>query len=209
MKFKLTIHGQEVPSREPKAMAQFANRSLTDNLGRAERSYVSEGIDAYFKGETDRAIEKLMSALNINPRNAEACLYMARVCKMKNAPAIAIGYFDRAVEADPNNSEARIERGLAVLEKRSGLWSDASNALADFSTAFILNSNEVRALYYMGVCKHRMWDYGDALALFERYSELAPIDILAARELEIYREKTRTFGHYSDMSLMHRTFMYS
>ena len=207
MKPKLTIYSREVPSREPRV--DFSGRDMSEGLAGAERAHLSAGVESLTKGNIPDAIESFLKVLNINQKNPEACLFMGILCKRMRDYNDAIRYLDQAIKSDPANSEAYMERGLAILEKRSGLWTDANAALVDFSSAFLLNPNEVRALYFMGVCKHRMMDYTDALALFERYGELVPVDILAARELEIYRCKTRYLMHYSEMSMLYGRNIYS
>ena len=194
MKPKLTIHGREIPLRVPKA--QFADRNLTECRGNSERAYVSQGIDFFFSGDIPKATESLMHALSINPNNAEACLYMGRIAKCNGSTA-AISYFTQAIATDRMNSEAYMERGLALLERRSGSAKDALDAKADFETALALNPHEARAHYYIGMCRHRMMEYSEALKSFETYSDLEPVDVEAAQFLEKYRTMTRYYMHYT------------
>ncbi|HET7090605.1 MAG TPA: hypothetical protein VFL17_18390 [Anaerolineae bacterium] len=73
----------------------------------------SEGIDAFRNGETERARTLFMQALDANPRNEDALLWLSQIAESDTERA---GYFRRILDINPGNATAR--RGLEAIEGR-------------------------------------------------------------------------------------------
>ncbi|HKZ85754.1 MAG TPA: hypothetical protein VJ793_19120 [Anaerolineae bacterium] len=71
----------------------------------------SQGIDAFRNGETERARTLFMQALDANPRNEDALLWLSQLAE---SDAERASYFRRILDINPNNATAR--RGLQAIE---------------------------------------------------------------------------------------------
>ncbi len=73
----------------------------------------SQGIDAFRNGETERARTLFMQALDANPRNEDALLWLSQLAE---SDAERASYFRRILDINPGNATAR--RGLEAIEGR-------------------------------------------------------------------------------------------
>jgi tetratricopeptide (TPR) repeat protein len=192
-------------TRQP-ARTVFSGRNMTDGLRAAEGYFLGEAMLQYADGKLAKAMENFRNALHINPGNPQTHFYLGRACRRMNRADDAIAHLSDAIRLDPANAEAYKERGLARLQKRSGLWSDANAALGDFALALDHNSKDYSTFYYMAICRDRMWDWDVALSLLETYCELVPYDVKAAKELDIYRYQLEHMMQYHDRAQRRGTF---
>ena len=86
----------------------------------------------------------------------------------------------RAVELDPESTEAHAARGLA-----ESLSKNYHAAEPEFETAMRLNPRSYDAVYYYGRCKFAQGLKAEAAALFRKASELDPADYQSLNHLEM------------------------
>ena len=73
------------------------------------------GVVRMRTGQADEGMRRFREAIDRDPGNAEALLYLAGALASSGRPADALPYFDRAIEADPASTMALNGLGLARM----------------------------------------------------------------------------------------------
>lgn len=69
--------------------------------------YYTEGLSLKKDGNIEQAIEKLITALNLNPQYGDACIELANLYDLKGLYKEAAYYYTRVLGIDQNNEEAK------------------------------------------------------------------------------------------------------
>lgn len=69
--------------------------------------YVRQSLQYMYAGRLDEALISVKTAIDINPKSADAYTVAALVYNKNNQPDLAEKYFKHALEIDPNNSAAQ------------------------------------------------------------------------------------------------------
>lgn len=98
-----------------------------------------EGRAERIAGRLDSAIDHLESALVVDPRNRGAYIQLAEVARARDLPGQAIRYYREALQLEPNDREALLGQGEALVFK--GAMTQARE-----------NLDRLRTLCGMGSC---------------------------------------------------------
>ena len=129
---KPSAAAQQVPSPErTKALADKSAEPLIEQL----RSKPNDAVllaqigNAYYDKQVfPTAIDFYQKSLAINPKDTAVRTDMATALFYSNDPARAIAEFDRALKDDPENSNARFNRGIVKWQAKM----DVKGALEDW-----------------------------------------------------------------------------
>jgi tetratricopeptide (TPR) repeat protein len=113
------------------AEEEFAEALRVD--GESAEIETKLGMIAGFRARQDLAFDHYSRAYNLNPRNLEAQLGMAKILVLREEPKKALPYLRTVVDADPMNVEARYR--YAAVCKQLGLMAEANRQLALFREA--------------------------------------------------------------------------
>ena len=106
-----------------------------DNEGRTAASYLNEGSARAASGDEDGALKAFGKAVQLDPDNASALVYAARIYTQRGELPRAGELLDRAVRLKPNDSAVHLQRaawGLAAGDlPRAGAELDAAARLDD------------------------------------------------------------------------------
>jgi predicted AlkP superfamily phosphohydrolase/phosphomutase/tetratricopeptide (TPR) repeat protein len=106
-----------------------------DNDGRTAASYLNEGSARAASGDEDGALKAFGKALQLDPDNASALVYAARIYTQRGELPRAGELLDRAVRLKPNDSAVHLQRaawGLAARDlPRVGAELDAAARVDD------------------------------------------------------------------------------
>ncbi len=80
-----------------------------------EAKYVAHGKSLYESGDLVKAALEFKNALQINPRDLEAQLYMARIAEKNQQLDVAAATYQKVADADPKNFEANQKAGQYSL----------------------------------------------------------------------------------------------
>ncbi len=120
------------------------------------------------QGHAEPAMEKYRECLALNPSYAAARLNLGVLLYQANRPAEALEAFAAVLDYDPENQQARVSRGWALLALRR-------HAVEVFREATRHDARDPQAWYGLGVALKGQSDSPDETALaFKRASELEP-----------------------------------
>jgi len=121
------------------------------------------------RGEIDRAIPLIRTALLLRPDLAEANLNLGLALLLKGKPEDALPYFRMALLIKPGFAEAETNQGaaLASLGRRE-------EALAHYQAALRINPEFAEAHNNIGIIQAGEGRYGEAEASFRKASECKP-----------------------------------
>ncbi|MDD5554187.1 MAG: tetratricopeptide repeat protein [Patescibacteria group bacterium] len=91
---------------------------ILDQLGKIykdERIYYEQGRLYYNQGETDKALDKFLKVIEINPVHSNALYSIGLALELKGEDKLALEYFKKVLELNPNNAE--IKKKVEELEK--------------------------------------------------------------------------------------------
>ncbi len=103
--------------------------------------YYNRGLEYQRKGQYDKAISDYSKAIEINPRDAEACYNRGNAYQINGQYDQAISDYNKAIEINPRYAKAYNNRGYAYYEK-----GEYDRACSDYQKACEL-----------GVCKGLNW----------------------------------------------------
>jgi tetratricopeptide (TPR) repeat protein len=134
----------------------------------SQSEFLQKGIDAFEKGEYKSATKFLKKEVKKNPNNAEAYFYLGLT---KNSEDLNKGIeeFDKAIEINPNFSEAYGLRGTIKSHKN-----DEKGALSDYSKAIELDPNNFGNYFNRAWLLESSGDYKNALQDCFKSIELNP-----------------------------------
>jgi tetratricopeptide (TPR) repeat protein/cellulose biosynthesis protein BcsQ len=146
---------------------------------RAGGPHLSSGLlaaeNALRVGDRARAVAEYRAALRMDPGNATLRLRLGLVLKDEGAWREALEQFDAAVNAEPQYAEAWREKGIAEnkLFSRGGGVADLPDGVASLQRAIELNPQDFDALASLGGAYKRAGRLDDAIAMYERATELS------------------------------------
>jgi tetratricopeptide (TPR) repeat protein len=110
----------------------FVGIGLLSHLRNTDVSYdvLTKGIEYYKNGKDDEALQEIMKAIKINPKNAEAYCMLGNVYDNKGDTKQSIVAFNKAVEIKPNLTEAYYNRGNVYRK-----MGDFDQAISDYTKA--------------------------------------------------------------------------
>src|SRR5260370_6513486 len=112
------------------------------------------------------ALTELQTAVGLNPANAAARRFLARIYLQQNNPSAAEGELRQALKLKPSE-EMYFERGLT-----EGQLGNVDGAVAELRHALGLNPRFVPAHSLLGVTLRRQGNHAGALAEFRRAVDL-------------------------------------
>jgi cellulose synthase operon protein C len=152
---------------------------------------------AFTMGQYDDAMKKADELLAIAP-TADTHLLKGEILERKGDHAGAMGEFDQAIKADPNNLGGYIER--AQLAIASG---DDAKAQADVKTAIGIAPRSVPAQYLQALILARAKDYAGADTLLTKYASAFPafprgfyLQAIVKSELKQYEQAESAISSY-------------
>ncbi len=80
--------------------------------------YIDRGIYLLEQDQPEKAIEQLQKALEIEPENLEALLYMAVALRLQGETERAETFINRVLTKAPDNPRALIEAGVIKIQKK-------------------------------------------------------------------------------------------
>ncbi len=127
------------------------------------------GVVAYGEDRLDDARAQFQKVLELDAEDTAALRYLGLIAQKKKDPAAAVGFYDRALALDPEDTEIQLDRGIALLD--AGRVPEARQALAQVTQ---LEPDEARAHFFLGVALYRAQAYDEASAAFDRAATLDP-----------------------------------
>lgn len=150
--------------------------------------------DAYLKkGNTEKAEENYLLALEAQKDNADAVLGLARVSRNRGDSRAALGYLVKARELAGNSPELHYKVGVAAFDL--GTFDDAQN---DLEQAVKLKPNEPAYLIALGAVWLKKSDLFAAEKIFRRALELQPRNSQAEMYLGYVLYKQKKFSEARD-----------
>lgn len=143
-------------------------------VGDNSRAHRNIGRSLEQLGQLDGAINSLTKAANLDPENPEILFDVAIVHDLKEDTDLAIATYKRALELNPEYTEARYN--LAELMMRTGQTFEATN---EFQTILNRVPDHHQALNGMATCYLNQKEYGEAIGLLSRAIAVAPTYPLA------------------------------
>ena len=121
-------------------------------------------------GDTIRAIEWFQKAIDLDPEYVEA-LDMCGVLYSAMGNPLALAYFNRLVELQPENRIALYNRGMYHLEVK-----DWNQALEDFTNCTKLDPNDIESWFNLGYIHLQLQLYPEARGYFNTALRIQPIN---------------------------------
>jgi len=169
------------------AQAAEAERILHDIWSanpRETQALVGLGTIAAGAGNHDLAVNRMASALAVDPECVPALCWMSYLFRLKGQLAASRGYAEKAVALEPNNPVTHI--ALARCLKAQGL---VAEAVASLRTAVSLDPHNPAPMYELAESMMGVRFERDAVEILERAVSLSPnpegLLRLASLELEL------------------------
>jgi serine/threonine protein kinase/tetratricopeptide (TPR) repeat protein len=149
---------------------------------RSDSALVHQNLAAALnsKRDFDGAIREFQSALQIDPKSADAHLHLGYLWKAKGEGEKAISEFDaairecrEAIRLDPKDATTQCNLGVALWEK-----GDLDAAFREFQSAVRISPNLAMAHNYLGLVLQRKGRLDDAISEFR---EAVRFDAISAR----------------------------
>ena len=125
--------------------------------------------------------------LQINPLHFGAQHFLGVVAFQMGSPEQAVKLIGEAIELNPNEPAAHVNRGLGLI-----VLGKHDEALADFDRAITLKPDHVAAHQNRAISLHGLKRYADALAGFDKAIHLRPDNA------QIHYNKGKTFGEMNE-----------
>jgi len=166
--------------REDAIKCKYCGSDLVQIDPSLAKTYLNGGSERYSKGDYKGAIADYEKALQIDKNCAEACCKLIELHHFLSIPGVSFdsshheflakdywekarNIYTEAIEANPNNAEAYINRGRF---RRAGFWEgyyDRDGAIADFTKAIEIAPNCAEAYFELG-------DYTKAIEINPRFA---------------------------------------
>jgi len=146
------------------------SRSATDNQEVVARA-VELGIAYFRQGDTLRAKENMLKALDVDPRSPEAHASLALVFQQEQEWTLAESHFEKAIALDPKNSAARNNFGAFLFAQGR-----AEEAIAQLQVAVSdqFYARRGQAFENLGFAHISLADIDEARVAFDRALSLNP-----------------------------------
>ena len=152
--------------------------------------YFRYGVEAYQRGDFDRAIQDYDKAIALNPDDAIAYYNRGIAYGAKGDYARVIHDYDKAIALNPDLAEAYNNRGNAYRAK-----GDYGRAIQDYGKAIALNPDDAEAYYNRGNAYRAKGDYGRAIQDYGKAIALNP------DYAEAYNNRGSAYGAKGDHGL--------
>lgn len=165
---------------------QNTNRALT--YGTEAVAAFDEGVSLYNGGRKDEALFAFRRATEANENFKDAFVYAGRASLDLGLASEAVGYWQRTLELEPENTEA--QQSLALAEGQSRYGAGAYNAFQgglslyeqgrqeearqSFLSAVSQNSRYEEAWAYLGKIANEQQDYQGAITYYTSALSLSP-----------------------------------
>jgi len=143
---------------------------------------IDEGVTALERNDVAEAKSKFLKAIELNPKNATAYIYLGIIDDRSGDFKGAEARFAAAVKADPRSPSAHNNHGASLLK-----LGRTKEAASEFVTSLNLDRNQPNALVNLGQLRLTSGspaDLNEALDLFDRAFKLKP-DAETARALVV------------------------
>jgi Tetratricopeptide repeat. len=158
----------------------LCNKLIQDNPGNSE-AYELRGDCFYGLNDLDAAIDSYKSAIDFTDKNIQgseellSILYTkSGLCKLKqNKPGDALQDFSRAINSEPLNHEAYIQRSKAyrMLKKYNDAFADAERAVTiEHGSAAAYNARGI-CYMYLSKAAEAIADFTTAISLKPDYAQ--------------------------------------
>jgi len=155
----------------------------TDTLAKNPSCWVGHGNlgEALLrKGQVDKAMAQLKTALEINPNYIEAHSNLGAALLQKGQMDDAIAQWQRALEINPNYIEARNNLGFALLQK-----GQVDEAIAHYQKALTINPNLAEVHNNLGAALLQKGQVDEAIFHYQKALEINPNDVEAHNKVGI------------------------
>lgn len=165
-----------------------------------------QGYNLYQAGRKTEAIQFFIEAVTTKPDFTKAWFWLARTYQEEDMYDEAIWAWEKVVQLDPGNTQARYflkkvknwkqygkdawenyERGIVALEQ-----GEPYDAIEYFKRAIEANSKFDKAYYWLGIANFRTGDYYNAVWALEKYVALRPDDTTGQYWLKEARARLKT-----------------
>lgn len=134
------------------------DKYLKSNPDDSEGWRLAAQVDTNFYKDVDKAYDRLIEALRLQPKNLWALVLMGNLLlENKQDSEGALKYFNKVLEFHPDNSVALANIG-AVMAKTNNY----TDAIIFFARSLKADSTYANAYYGMGLAYFRMDDYQKA-----------------------------------------------
>jgi tetratricopeptide (TPR) repeat protein len=150
-----------------------------DHIGAS--TFIEKGWSRLSLGDYPAAEQALKKAIELSPNDAQSEALLGWALMLQEKHDEALGWFQRVLTRDPQNSLARINIGYISIKKRN--WTEATENL---SRAIRLDNDKKATLYahfYLGLAYLERDMFEDAQTFFEKTIALGPNLIEAYYEL--------------------------
>jgi len=161
--------------------ASFRKDCLTDKPAQDE-IFAFSGVHAFRAGRFREAMAIFADAIELNPKNATAWLYVGMVHREIGSYDKSISCISESITFDSGNPMAYVERADSYYRK-----GDVASAKNDVVKALGLDPNYSDAYALLGNCRHDEGRHAEALLAFAKYCELTPDDVEGNRRYHEYR----------------------
>ena len=144
---------------------------------------INEGVNALERNDLTEAKSKFLKAIELNPKNATAYIYLGIIDDRSGDFKSAEARFAAAVKADPRSSSAHNNHGASLLK-----LGRTKEAASEFVSSLNLDKNQPNALVNLAQLRLTSGspaDLTEALDLFDRAFKLRP-DGETARALWLF-----------------------
>ena len=150
-----------------------------DHIGAS--TFIEKGWSRLSLGDYPAAEQALKKAIALSPNDAQSEALLGWALMLQEKYDEALGWFQRVLTRDPQNSLARINIGYISIKKKN--WSEATENL---SRAIRLDNDKKATLYahfYLGLAYLERDMFEDAQTFFQKTIALGPNLIEAYYEL--------------------------
>jgi tetratricopeptide (TPR) repeat protein len=150
-----------------------------DHIGAS--TFIEKGWSRLSLGDYPAAEQALKKAIELSPNDAQSEALLGWALMLQEKHDEALGWFQRVLTRDPQNSLARINIGYISIKKKN--WTEATENL---SRAIRLDNDKKATLYahfYLGLAYLERDMFEDAQTFFEKTIALGPNLIEAYYEL--------------------------
>ena len=133
---------------------------------------INEGVNALERNDLTEAKSKFLKAIELNPKNATAYIYLGIIDDRSGDFKSAEARFAAAVKADPRSSSAHNNHGASLLK-----LGRTKEAASEFVSSLNLDKNQPNALVNLAQLRLTSGspaDLTEALDLFDRAFKLRP-----------------------------------
>ena len=143
-----------------------------------------------------KEIESLQEAIQANPKNEQALLRLANLYYDMKLFARAIMMYDRYLEMNPSNPDARVDLGISYFEmalvdsaSRDQYLTTAKN---EIKKALTYNPRHQLAQYNLGMVSLHSGEYEEANDWFRKCAEIDSVSETGRRALQLIKQHSFT-----------------